>query len=184
MTRIINNLKNIIPFVIFFMIAIFLWQGLKQDPSRIPSPLVNKPLPHFTAIDLFDPHHALSNEIFEGRVSILNVFATWCLSCQTEHPILNDIHKDSRIELVGLNYKDNRDKSLRWLKEDGNPYDHIINDVNGELGINLGVYGTPETFVIDQKGMVRYKYIGPITSSIWKNQLKPVVDNLLQSQSK
>jgi cytochrome c biogenesis protein CcmG/thiol:disulfide interchange protein DsbE len=176
------SLKTILPLLIFFGVAVFLWQGLRHDPHQIPSPFINKPLPQFSAEDLFS-HQIISNDLFKGHVSVLNVFATWCLSCQAEHPILMDMHQDARFAIYGLNYKDAPNKTLKWLNQEGNPYQRVISDPHGELGINLGVYGTPETFVIDQQGRVRYKYIGPISPTAWQDDIKPVIEHLLQGKA-
>lgn len=156
-----------IPLLIFIVVSVFLWRGLHRDPHLIPSPLINKPFPvEITNVDL------------KGHITVLNIFATWCVSCQTEHTVLMKIAKNSNIVLDGLDYKDNKTIAQEWFKKVGNPYHQILDDPQGQLAINLGVYGTPETFIIDQNGIIREKYVGPITMMVWKNQLLPKIKKL------
>lgn len=172
------GLKAFIPLVIFIVIAIFLWKGLRNNHYEIPSPLVNKKFPAFEAESLQDPHERITNQEFMGHVTVLNIFATWCVSCQAEHPLLLDIANDKSIRLYGLDYKDNRAKALEWLDKYGNPYQKVIYDPSGKFGIDLGIYGTPETFVIDSKGIIRYKHIGAIGQGEWKKHILPIIAKL------
>jgi len=167
-----------IPLLVFLGITLFLWRGLSHDPSEIPSPFINKPLPKFHAQTLFQSNNALSNQQFLGHISLLNVWATWCISCRAEHPILMEIAQSKEVALYGLDYKDDRKMAKQWLAKYGNPYQIIAFDPTGQLGIDLGVYGTPETFIIDQKGFVRFKYVGPISPTVWQDELLPKIKQL------
>ncbi len=171
---------TLIPLFIFLILALALWWGLYHDPHQIPSPLIEKKIPDFNAENLIKPEVPLKANIFIGHVSLLNVFGTWCLACRDEHPLLMDIAATHVVVLYGLDYKDKRSKALAWIKKYGNPYEAIIFDPQGEAAINLGVYGTPETFIIDQKGVIRYKHIGVLSPSEWKKTLLPLIQSLEQ----
>lgn len=171
-------IKMAIPLIIFIMIAVFLWRSLKTNPHKIPSPLIGKSVPVFSASSLFDAKQIITNQNLTGKVSILNVFATWCMTCHAEHPVLMDIHDSHRVNIYGLDYKDNRAKAKAWLAKYGDPYTKVIFDPKGLLGINLGVYGTPETFIIDQKGIIRYKHIGAVSPDVWKDDMLPRIIRL------
>ena len=160
---------------IFLLISLlfFLWQGLAKDPMQIPSPLINKSTPHFIAVDLFNPKKTLTEKMFSGRWSLLVVWSSWCTSCLLEHAFLLSVEKKSRVQIIGLNYRDNLNAAKHWLKQYGNPYQSIIFDPKGLLGIDLGVYGVPESFLIDEKGVIRYKHIGPLTQSSWTSEIMP-----------
>jgi len=173
-----HSFRFLMPFVIFIVIAVFLWAGLKSNPHEIPSPLIGKPVPPFQAATLQDPGQTISNQDFKGHVSLLNVFATWCVSCKAEHPVLMDIKASHRVNIYGLNFRDKRRAALAWLEEEGDPYTKIIFDPRGKVGIDFGVYGTPETFVIDRKGVIRYKYIGPMSPDEWRDKILPQVKAL------
>ena len=171
-----------LPFIIFIAIAVFLWVGLHRNPREIPSPLLNKPAPAFQASSLRSPQQGLSEEIFHNRVTILNVFATWCIACQAEHSVLMEGRQDLQgAQLIGLDYKDNRPKALTWLHQSGDPYDQVIDDPQGNIAINFGVYGTPETFIIDQQGIIRYKFIGAISPADWKQTVLPQIQALIKN---
>lgn len=161
------NLKLIVPLLIFIVIMAFFWNGINRDPHRLASPLINHPVPEFMAQSLLDPSAKLTQAIFKGHPTVLNVFATWCMVCRVEHPHLVDFHNQDNIHLVGLNYKDDRTKALAWLHAFGNPYEDVIFDPKGIIAINLGVYGTPETFLIDSKGIIRDKIVGAIMPAQW-----------------
>lgn len=173
-------MKYLIPLIIFIIITAFFWQGLKKDPRRVPSALIGKEVPAFSSPSLQNPHVQITNQQFQGHVSLLNVWATWCISCRAEHPILMDIVRENKAIIYGLDYKDDPTSAKNWLKNFGNPYKNVIFDGNGTLAINLGVYGTPETFIIDQHGVIRDKYIGPISPQVWQEQLLPEIDKLKQ----
>jgi len=174
----IKQIKLLLPLAIFLVIVVFLWLGLKGDPHVIPSPFIGKPVPVFQAPLLGNPKLKISDKDFKGHVSLLNVFATWCVSCRAEHPVLMDIKDSHRVNIYGLNFKDKRASAIEWLSRFGDPYTKVIYDPTGKIGIDFGVYGTPETFVIDRKGIIRYKYIGPISPRKWREKLLPEVESL------
>src|SRR3989344_1248123 len=153
----------LIPLIFFISLSLFLWRGIGKDPYALPSALIDKKLPDFQAAVLFHPSAPTSAKSFLGHVSLINVFATWCVSCHVEHSILMEIAKSHQVTLVGLNYKDDQKAAKTWLTQYGNPYQAIIVDPKGDIAINFGVYGTPETFLVDKKGIIRYKYLGPVS---------------------
>jgi len=170
--------KFIIPIGLFALLGVLLAYGLRLDPSKIPSPLVGKPLPAFSLPTLENPDKSLANADLQGKVILINVWASWCAACKQEHPVLMRMASEKRVPLIGLNYKDKRADALNVLKTDGNPYDLSIVDADGRVGIDWGVYGVPETFVIDKQGVIRYKYIGPISTEVWEKTLLPLVQKL------
>ena len=150
-----------LPLLAFIVVAVFLGLGLKNDPRLVPSPLIDKPAPSFALPTLADDQLVLSNNDFAGKVWLLNVWASWCAACKIEHPVLLQMAGQGAI-LVGLNYKDTEPQAKAWLESYQNPYQQVIVDADGRIGIDFGVYGVPETFLIDQKGQIRYKHIGPV----------------------
>ncbi len=170
--------KFIIPIGLFALLGVLLAYGLKLDPHKIPSPLVGKPLPAFSLPTLENPDKSFANTDLQGRVVLINVWASWCVACKQEHPVLMALAATKQVPLIGLNYKDKRADALQVLKTDGNPYDLSIVDADGRVGIDWGVYGVPETFVIDRQGVIRYKYIGPISPEAWEQTLLPLVQKL------
>ena len=170
--------KYLAPLVMFIALALFLNRGLYLDPREVPSPLIDKPAPAFTLARLDQPAQTLSAADLRGQVWLLNVWASWCVSCRDEHPILVDVAKTNAVPIYGLNYKDQRDDALNWLRQFGNPYTQSISDPDGKVGIDYGVYGVPETYVIDKAGVIRYKKIGPVTRDSWKNTILPLVKKL------
>lgn len=170
--------KFIIPIGLFALLGALLAVGLKLDPRKIPSPLVDKPLPAFSLPTLDSPSRSLSNEDFKGKVVLINVWASWCAACRQEHPLLMEVARAKQVPLIGLNYKDKREDGLRVLRTEGNPYDVSLVDADGRVGIDWGVYGVPETFVIDKTGVIRYKYIGPISVQDWEKILLPLIQKL------
>ncbi len=178
-----KKLRTLLPLLLFVVVCVFLWKGLNQDPHLIPSPLVNKEIPQFNQNDLIDPGKKLTSKMFIGHISLLNVFASWCGYCLGEHATIMDIARTQKnLTVYGLNYKDRKQDALRWLKKYGNPFNQIIYDPMGSLAINLGVYGTPETFLIDSKGVIRYKQVGPITKEVWHQKLLPQVMKLIAKE--
>lgn len=167
--------KFIIPLVAFALIGALLWKGLSLDPKRIPSPLIDKPLPEFSLTRVHQPAKRISPKDLYGRVYLLNVWASWCVACRQEHPLLMEIHRARLVPVIGLNYKDNNDDALGFLAGMGDPYEMSLSDTNGRVGIDLGVYGVPETFVIDKQGIIRYKHIGPIDEEALESRIMPVV---------
>jgi cytochrome c biogenesis protein CcmG/thiol:disulfide interchange protein DsbE len=171
-------LKYIIPLVLFIIMAVFLGMGLNLNPSDIPSPFINKPAPEFSAPKLNAPSEKLTPADLKGQVWLFNVWASWCVSCRSEHPVLNEFAKLKAVTIIGLNYKDDPTDAKKWLDSLGNPYNISIMDQEGRIGIDYGVYGVPETFVIDKKGLIRHKHTGPITPADLQKTLIPLIDKL------
>ncbi|MDD2883140.1 MAG: DsbE family thiol:disulfide interchange protein [Rhodoferax sp.] len=170
--------KSLIPLGIFFVLLIFLGVGLTRDPSVIPSPLIGKPAPLFTAPHLQSPDQIFSPKDMLGKVWLLNTWASWCVACRQEHPILVEFAKTKTIPVVGLNYKDKEADGLKWLARYGDPYDLTVTDKDGRIGIDFGVYGVPESFLIDKNGIIRYKQIGPITNEALSDKIIPLIREL------
>ncbi|MGB9093685.1 MAG: DsbE family thiol:disulfide interchange protein [Gallionella sp.] len=166
------------PFLAFVVLAIFLYIGLGLDPHEIPSPLINKPAPAFTLPQLYNPAKQFSSEEMKGKVWLLNVWASWCVSCREEHPVLMELSQQHIVPIYGLDYKDKNPDGEAWLREGGDPYTLVITDANGRVGIDYGVYGVPETYVIDKQGMIRYKQIGPVTHQSLQQKILPLVAEL------
>ena len=158
--------------------VVFLAIGLNRDPHEVPSPLINKAAPEFRLPQLQDQSKTFSAAEMRGKVWLLNVWASWCVSCREEHPLLLQYAASGAVPIYGLNYKDNRDEALGWLADLGDPYLLSAADVDGRVAIDFGVYGAPETFVIDQKGTIRYKQIGAITPDVWSGKIVPLVQQL------
>jgi cytochrome c biogenesis protein CcmG/thiol:disulfide interchange protein DsbE len=171
-------LKYIIPLALFVTISVFLALGLKLKPNEIPSPFIGKPAPVFSASRLDAPEQKLSPKDFKGQVWLFNVWASWCVSCRAEHPVLNELAQQQKAVIVGLNYKDKTDAALNWLRTLGNPYNVSIMDQDGRIGIDWGVYGVPETFVVDKKGVIRYKHTGPVSANAVEQTLLPLIAQL------
>ena len=165
----------VIPILIFIIIIYFLYSGLNKDPTLIPSPLVGKPVPEFSSTTLLD-NEIITDKSLIGKPYILNVWGSWCYGCSIEHEYLIDIYNKSTINIYGLNYKDNRIDAIEWLKEKGNPYKKIIFDNTGSIAIDFGVYGAPETFLVDKNGIILHKYVGPIDNTYYKNLLLPEIE--------
>ncbi len=173
--------RYLIPLIVFVVMAGFLAIGLKLDPREVPSPLIGKPAPAFDLPQLAAPDQRLAAKDLRGQVWLLNVWASWCVACRQEHPLLVELGKTGQVKLYGLNYKDKRDDALGWLNNFGNPYLKSMSDTDGLVGIDYGVYGVPETFVIDKQGVIRYKQIGPVTPESLRDTLLPLVAQLEQA---
>ncbi len=171
-------LKYILPLLLFIILAVFLALGLKLDPREIPSPLINQPAPDFSLPVLENPQQTLSPKDLKGKVWLLNVWASWCVSCRSEHPVLNEFTRQVPVIIIGLNYKDDPQAAKQWLAELGNPYRASIMDTEGRTGIDYGVYGVPETFVIDKKGIIRFKFTGPVTMKAISETFLPLLQQL------
>ncbi len=171
-------MRFLLPLAAFIVLIIFLGVGLTLNPRQVPSPLVDKPAPVFRLQQLYDTNKTLSSEENLGKVWMLNVWASWCVACRDEHPVLVELSKLGIVPIYGLNYKDQRDTALQWLKQFGNPYEISIVDADGRVGIDYGVYGVPETYVIDKQGIIRYKHIGPVTIESLKNKILPLIKEL------
>ena len=168
----------LIPLAAFLALAVMLAVGLKLDPREVPSPLIDKPAPKFALQRLDDAARTIRLDDMRGKVWVLNVWASWCVACREEHPLLVEFAKKKVVPLYGLNYKDQREDANRWLARFGNPYDASLYDVEGRVGIDFGVYGVPETFVIDQNGVIRLKHIGPITPDVLATKIEPLLKKL------
>ncbi|HED52345.1 MAG TPA: DsbE family thiol:disulfide interchange protein [Gammaproteobacteria bacterium] len=172
--------RYLTPLLAFLALAALLYKGLGIDPKKVPSPLIDKPAPTFNLPRLKQPEQFLGSEDFKGKVSLFNVWATWCVACRHEHPVLMQLRKLG-IPIYGLNYKDKRPDAERWLQRFGNPYVANAFDAEGRVGIDWGVYGTPETFVIDKQGVIRHKVIGPLNSDIVEREILPLVKKLREA---
>jgi cytochrome c biogenesis protein CcmG, thiol:disulfide interchange protein DsbE len=171
--------KFLIPIGLFIMLAVLLVRGLFLDPHKIPSPLVGKPLPAFRLPALENPKKIVSNEDLRNRVVVINVWASWCVTCKEEHGVLMELARRKLAPIIGLNYKDTHTDAIAVLKNEGNPYEVSLMDRDGRTGIDWGVYGVPETFILDKGGVIRYKHIGAITQADLEQKLLPLIKNLL-----
>ncbi len=174
----LNKTQVFLPLGIFSALAILLGVGLTLDPREVPSPLIGKPAPHFELPQLHDPARTFSPKELQGKVWVLNVWASWCAACRDEHPVLTDLAKSGLAPVYGLNYKDQRDDAIAWLKRFGDPYQLSLVDPDGRVGIDYGVYGVPETYVIDKQGVIRYKRIGTVTPEIMQKKIVPLIAEL------
>ena len=172
------RLRFILPLMAFLVMVVFLGIGLKLDPHEVPSPLINKPAPAFTLPQLHEPQKTFSPADMKGKVWLLNVWASWCVSCRQEHVYLTEFARDSSMNLMGLNYKDEPVAAMQWLERLGNPYKISISDIDGMAGLDWGVYGVPETFIIDKKGIVRHKQTGPVDPTILQTIIMPLIEQL------
>lgn len=170
--------KYLVPLGIFGVIVAFLWVGLGRNPNEVPSPLIDKPAPAFQLPQLEDPEAVISPADMRGKVWLFNVWASWCTSCRIEHPLLVELARQQIVPVYGLNYKDERKAARQWLQRLGNPYVHSAFDKNGKVGIDYGVYGVPETYLIDKQGVIRYKHIGPLSAEVIENKIIPMVKEL------
>ena len=173
-----KSLRFILPLAIFGVLLGFLGAGLKLDPHEVPSPLIGKPAPSFALTRLDDAGKTLRRDDMLGKVWMLNVWASWCGACRDEHPHLLAFARTKQVPLLGLNYKDTRSEGLGWLARFGDPYDASLFDQDGRIGIDFGVYGVPETFIIDKKGVIRFKQIGPVTPLIIQTRIAPLLKEL------
>lgn len=171
-------LKFLLPMGIFLVLVVFLGIGLRLDPKEVPSPLIGKPAPAFALARLDKPEQKIGRDDLLGKVWMLNVWASWCVACRQEHPLLVEFAKAKILPIYGLNYKDKPDAGRKWLADFGNPYTASLSDLDGRVGIDFGVYGVPETFIIDRQGMVRFKHIGPVTPEVLRTQIEPLVRKL------
>ncbi|HJV83435.1 DsbE family thiol:disulfide interchange protein [Noviherbaspirillum sp.] len=170
--------RFLLPLGVFIGLLVFLAIGLRLNPREIPSPFIGKPAPAFKLTQLQAPDKTISPQDMKGQVWLLNVWASWCVSCRQEHPVLMDFARTNTLPIVGLNYKDKREDGLGWLRQFGNPYTVSAFDNDGRVGIDYGVYGVPETFVIDKQGVIRMKYTGPITPEAIAEKLLPLIKEL------
>lgn len=172
------SLRALIPLLVFVVLAAFLYAGLDLNPRKVPSVLIGKPAPDFSAPQLRDPGAQFSPAQMRGQVWLLNVWASWCVPCRQEHPIMMDFSRRGLAPVVGLNYKDDPVNAIAWLNDLGDPYVVNITSTDGRIGIDYGVYGVPETYVIDQQGVIRYKEIGPVTVESLRDKIIPLIKEL------
>jgi cytochrome c biogenesis protein CcmG/thiol:disulfide interchange protein DsbE len=170
--------RFLLPFLVFASLVIVLAIGLRLDPKEIPSPLIGRKVPSFQLTQLHEPEKMISSSDMAGQVWLLNIWASWCVSCREEHPHLMNFSKLNAAPIVGLHYKDGRQDGIDWLRQFGNPYSVSAFDNDGRVGIDFGVYGVPETFVIDKLGVIRYKHTGPLTPEVITGKLLPLIKEL------
>jgi len=176
----------LLPLALFIALGLFLYVGLFRDPHEVPSPLINKPAPAFQLPQLHEPTKKLTTQDMHGKVWLLNFWGTWCIACRDEHPVLVKYSQTSGLPIVGVDYKyandtsDERAAAVQFLAEAGNPYAQTIYDAEGRTSIDFGVYGAPESFLIDKQGVIRFKQIGPITDEVWNNKILPLARQLNQ----
>jgi len=173
-------LRYLIPLGIFLVLVAFFAIGLKLDPREVPSPLIDKQAPAFEVVQLHEPDKLIGTEQLRGQVWLLNVWASWCVACRSEHPHLVELARQNLVPIYGLNYKDERNDALHWLRQFGDPYKASAHDLERRVGPNYGVYGVPETFLIDKQGVIRYKHIGPVDPDVINNTIMPMVRELQQ----
>jgi cytochrome c biogenesis protein CcmG/thiol:disulfide interchange protein DsbE len=171
-------MRFILPLVVFLVLAGFLFKGLHLDPREVPSPLIDKSAPAFNLPQLHNPGKNFSPEEMKGKVWLLNAWSSWCVSCKEEHPVLMDLAQQNIVPIYGLDYKDKREDALMQLSRGGNPYVLSVMDKEGRTGIDYGVYGVPETYVIDKQGIIRYKQIGLVTPQNLRDTILPLVAEL------
>lgn len=170
------------PLLLFVALALLLGSRLGTDPSELPSARLGKPMPAFSLSTLEEPARLVSAADIKGQVTVLNVWATWCISCQVEHPVLLEMARQG-VPVVGVNYKDVRESALKYLELHGNPFRFSVFDERGDLGIDLGVYGAPETYLLDREGNIRYRFVGVLEPQKWETELKPLYDALVAGRN-
>lgn len=170
------------PFIIFIVLALFLWRGLSLEPQTLPSVQVGKSLPDFQ-LPMLGKEQVFTSLLLKGQIALLNVWASWCSACKEEQVFLMQLSQEN-IPIYGLNYKDTTEEAKRWLGEWGNPYRAIAEDKEGKVAIDLGVYGTPESFLIDKKGVIRYRHVGVLTQTVWQNEFLPLILRLQGGEEK
>jgi cytochrome c biogenesis protein CcmG/thiol:disulfide interchange protein DsbE len=174
--------KFLIPLALFAVLVAFLLVGLNRDPRDVPSPLVNKSAPAFSAPQLEQPELNFSPSDLRGKVWMLNVWASWCVGCREEHPVLLAFSRTRTLPIIGLDYKEKKSvDGLTFLRTHGNPFDIIAQDLDGRIGIDYGVYGVPESYIIDKQGVIRFKQTGPITPEILQSTIMPLINELKKS---
>ena len=171
-------MRFILPLVLFLALAAFLFKGLSLDPREVPSPLIGKPAPAFALPVLHDPGKQFAAQDMRGKVWLLNVWASWCASCKEEHPVLLGLARQNIVPIYGIDYKDKRTNGMAWLAQGGDPYVLSVSDMDGRVGIDYGVYGVPETYVIDKQGIIQYKQIGAVTQQSLEEKILPLVQRL------
>lgn len=171
---------RIVPIVLFVLLSIFLWRGLSLNPRDLPSVQLGRSLPEFTLPKLDDPDSSFDSKQIRNRVVLLNVWASWCAACTDEQVFMLQLAREG-VPIYGLNYKDKTEDARQWLAQWGNPYQLVVQDLDGKVAIDLGVYGAPETFVIDKQGVIRYRHAGVMNQELWQREIKPLVQQLEQA---
>lgn len=173
-----NRIALFVPLVVFAILSLFLLKGLDRDPTELPSALVGEPFPSFTLPSLANDQEMLSERDLDSQVVLVNVWATWCFACRIEHPMLNQLAAEG-IAIIGLNYKDQDQQAIQWLKQKGNPYVFNIVDAQGSLGFDLGVTGAPETYLVDAQGIIRYRRVGVVDQRVWDDEMSSLYQQLV-----
>jgi cytochrome c biogenesis protein CcmG/thiol:disulfide interchange protein DsbE len=174
----VKSLKFLVPLGLFLVLVAFLGVGLNLNPREVPSPLIGKPAPAFALTRLDAPGQTIKRDELLGKVWMLNVWASWCAPCREEHPVLVEFARRKIVPLYGLNYKDTRPAGMGFLTQLGNPYEASLFDSDGRVGIDYGVYGVPETFVVDKQGVIRYKHVGGLTPEVLRTKIEPLLKDL------
>ena len=169
-------MKKILPLLVFLVVGVFLFLSLNSDPNKLPSPLVGKKFPIIEGNDFYSNETVKLNDLMDNKLALINVWASWCVTCRKEHQVIMNIAKNNSLKLIGINYKDTKNDGEEYLKVMGNPFDEIVFDPNGEIGMELGVYATPETFLISREGLIIHKHIGEITKEIWNENFLPLIN--------
>lgn len=177
MKQSMSRFKLFIPLIVFAVLGLFFWKGLSLDPTRMPSALIDKSMPEFQLPIVKDAQRRVTVEDLKGQPSLLNVWATWCVACKVEHPYLNKLAKQG-VMIFGVNYKDDTKSAQEWLAKLGDPYAFSVVDADGRLGIDLGVFGAPETYVLDREGVIRYKHVGVVDERVWQEIIQPIMQRL------
>lgn len=173
-----QRLKLFIPLIVFGLLAVLFWRGLSLDPTEMPSSRLGDAVPTFELPTVDNPEAAITPAIFDGQVSLLNVWATWCQACRIEHPFLVKLAESEDIPIYGINYKDDVEEAKRWLEQLHDPYELSIVDKEGRLGLDLGVFGAPETYVVDKQGVIRHRHVGVVDQRAWDEEIGPLVERL------
>lgn len=175
-------IKRLIPLLAFAALALLLGVGVMmnsgKDTSAIPSPLVGKPAPDFALPVLDEPDRIITRDDLLGEPYLLNVWGSWCPACRDEHPVITELAESGRLRVIGYDYKDEADDARRWLQQFGNPYALVITDVEGRAALDWGIYGAPESFLVDAQGVIRWKFVGPLTPEVVQTQLLPALESL------
>jgi cytochrome c biogenesis protein CcmG/thiol:disulfide interchange protein DsbE len=176
------KLRFILPLALFAALIVLFAVGLQLNPREVPSPLINKPAPEFDLPQVADAEQRMTRDVLtQHKISLFNVWASWCVACRQEHPFLMELANSKVIPIYGLNYKDEREDAVDWLRRFGNPYQQSAFDHDGRVGIDWGVYGVPETFIVDASGTIRHKVIGPLTPQVWREKVEPIVRQLQEA---
>lgn len=168
----------VLPLALFAIVGVVFWSGFAHNPAEVPSVLIDKPVPAFDLPPLPGMQNGLSSEGLKGDVALVNVFASWCIPCKVEHPVITRLAREEKVPVYGINHKDKAEDALEWLAVNGNPYSRIGADLNGRVSIDWGVYGVPETFLIDRDGHIRFKHVGPLTPEVVEDRILPLIKHL------